>query len=121
MQPWEYPAAGFDPAAVFGTIGNAVGSVAKTITDFQAARDTQAYQRQLTAAQNSLELAKVNGAIDVEKLRQAGAAQQQQQLLNRSPLLSGFYPMGSGADQSNTLMLILTAAGVFLAWKALKK
>ena len=114
--------AGFDFAGTLGKVGGVLGNVATSIIGLQSARETAAYQRQIAGANRDLELAKVQGAVDVEKLRAAAAVREQNRLLNSSPLLGSFYPFPtSGNRNMDTLMLILTAAGVYLGWKALKK
>lgn len=125
---WPDSSSVFD---VLGKVGTAIGGVAKSVYEFQNARETTQFNRQVQQKNNELELVKAQGAIDVEKYRA-----QQQGLLQRMQLAanSGLDDLmrafgGSGGSGSGMLystggnnsaaLLMLAAAGVglYIAFK----
>lgn len=118
-------AAGFDFGGFVSNAADGLLNVAKSVIDLRSAKETAAYRRQQNERANALELAKVNGAIEVEKLRTAGAINQQRALLGDSGLLSMFYRPGAtvasgGGSSGDWVMFALAGAGVYFAWKAVK-
>lgn len=109
---------------VLGQVGTAIGSVAKTVGEFQLAReniqanrDQVAFDRELRRSEQSLELTRAQGAVDVEKYRIANqTALQRMQLAASQGLdqLGRAFGLTSTSGNNSSAMLMLAAAGVGL-------
>lgn len=116
---------------VLGKIGTTIGGVAKSVYEFQQARETTQFNRQLQSKQSELELVKAQGAIDVEKYRaqQQGVLQRMQlaAATGLDDLARAFGLQGSGGGVmystggNNTMTLLILAGAAVAAYWALKK
>jgi len=125
------------PGDVWGVLrgaGDAVAQVAKTVTDFQRQRnqlslDSARNSLALFQAQAGLQLARTQtqGALDLERLRGATEVAKAQTTLREAMGLQGIQDRvlsilpGGASGNYNFIMLALAAAGVYLAWKGMRK
>jgi len=124
----------YDPPAVvagdgvldtLSKIGGAIGGVATSVYQFQAARDNQQFQSKQLELQNQLALTKARGAVDVEKYRAATDAAVQRAKLTAAAGLDRFYsgfglaPGGAGGG-TNVVMLAVAAFAGYMIFRVAK-
>lgn len=102
---------------VLGKVGTTIGSVAKTVGEIQLARENTQFERQMRQSEQSLELTRAQGAVDVEKYRIANqTALQRMQLAASQGLdqLGRSFGLTSTSGNNSAALLMLAAAGVGL-------
>lgn len=119
--PKADPAGGFDPYAVLkgvGTAANAVNSFLNTRDSLQFAAQDRSLNLLKTQAQIDLTRSQINSQAAVDQARIAAQTQIAKQQFAKMPGLTALFGGTGAPGKTDWLMLILTAAGVYYAWRA---
>lgn len=111
---------------VLGRVGSTIGSVAKSVAEFQATRDAQqtarqdkAFNRELQMLGYDLQKTKLQGEVNLAREQSQLQAAIERAKLGAARGLSGFYnAMGMPAQSvgGTSGVLMLAAAGIGLYW-----
>lgn len=113
--PWT-----FDPFAVLKKVGDAAAAGVTAYSNITNARNNFELQRLKTNAQVDLAQAQIRSQALTDQYRIAAQTATAQRQFGAMPGLSVLLGGNGTASKSDGIMLILTALGVYFAWRAVK-
>lgn len=106
---------------IFGKVASGISTAADIYTGVQKAKFDTQFRIQQQQLGSQIALARLNGANAIDAARIAAETQIARNQFARMPGLTALFGGTTAPSSGDFLMLAMTAAGLFFAWKSVKK
>lgn len=108
-------------SGVFGSVASAVQGGVNAYIGFKQGQANTAYRLEQQKLTNDIQMARLKGAAAYDTYRIAAENNIARQQFARMPGLTQLFGGTTPPSSGDFLMLAMTAAGLFFAWKSVKK